>query len=205
MMRKPGRPQDQDKRDAILAAGRQLMSAQGFDFSIEDVARLAGVARQTVYNVYPSKEAVVAAVVGAALDQLTLHIGTHGDAPGITEVLTQLALAYLDVLGTQDGVGMMRAMVSQQSIAKGYGPTFYSIGPQILHTRLATYLATADTDGAHRFPNPALAADMFISLVVGSRQLRALLAVDEPEALGAISDRVALAVKMFLRGHESRT
>jgi AcrR family transcriptional regulator len=202
-LRKPGRPQDQDKREAILAAGRQLMSLHAFDFSMDDVARLAGVARQTVYNVYPSKEGVVSAVIAEALDRLTKHISTTGEAHDITQVLSQLSQAYLNMLGTPERVSMMRVMVSPQSIAKDYGSVFYGLGPLLLHERLSDYLAAVDTGGLYHFPNPSLAADMFISLVVGSRQLRSLLGVEEPEALGPISERVALAVKMFLKGHES--
>lgn len=203
MLRKPGRPQDQDKRDAILAAGRALMASHGFDFSMEDVARHAGVARQTVYNVYPGKDVVIAAIVEQSLDRLTQHLGAPGTAQTISEVLSQLAHAYLNILGSPERVSMMRAMASPQSIAKGYGAVLYGIGPHILHERLANYLASVETSGTYDFPNPALAADIFISAVVGSRQLRALLAVEEPEALGNINKRVALAVKMFLHGHKS--
>jgi TetR/AcrR family transcriptional regulator, mexJK operon transcriptional repressor len=202
-VRKPGRPQDQDKREAILAAGRQLMTLHAFDFSMDDVARLAGVARQTVYNVYPSKEGVVSAVIAEALDRLTKHISTSGEAHDIIQVLTSLSQAYLNVLGTPERVAMIRVMMSPQSIAKNYGSIFYGLGPLLLHERLSDYLAAVDTGGRYHFPNPSLAADMFISAVVGSRQLRALLGVEEPEALGPISERVALAVKMFLKGHET--
>jgi TetR/AcrR family transcriptional regulator, mexJK operon transcriptional repressor len=200
--RKPGRPQDLDKREAILAAGRQLLALHAFDFSMDDVARLAGVARQTVYNIYASKEGVVSAVVAEALDQLTKHISTTGEAHDITQVLTQLSQAYLNMLGTPERVSMMRVMVSPQSIAKNYGSVFYGLGPLLLYERLSDYLAVADTGGRYHFPNPSLAADMFISTVAGSRQMRSLLGVEEPEALGQISERVALAVKMFLKGHE---
>ncbi len=203
IVRKPGRPQDQDKRCAILAAGRALMSSHGFDFSMEDVARHAGVARQTVYNVYPGKDMVIAAVVEQSLDRLTQYMGTPGTAQTIGEVLSQLAHAYLDMLFTQDRVSIMRAMAAPQSIAKGYGSVLYSIGPQILNERLANYLASVETDGVYHFPNPALAADIFISAVIGTRQLRALLGVAEPDMLGNINDRVTLAVKMFLQGHQA--
>jgi TetR/AcrR family transcriptional regulator, mexJK operon transcriptional repressor len=202
-LRKPGRPQDQDKRCAILASGRALMALHGFDFSMDDIARHAGVARQTVYNVYPGRDAVIAAVVEQSLDRLIQPMGAPGTAQDISEVLGQLAHTYLDMIGSPERVSIMRAMAAPQSIAKGYGSALYSIGPQILHERLANYLKTIEAGGAYSFPNPALAADMFISAAVGSRQLRSLLGVDEPDALGNIHDRVTLAVKMFLQGHKA--
>ncbi|MDQ6527383.1 TetR/AcrR family transcriptional regulator [Nocardioides sp. LHD-245] len=63
-----GRPRRVGADEAILEASRELMSKHGYaGFSMDEVARRAGVGRQSVYRRWPSKAAlVVAAMVWTA-------------------------------------------------------------------------------------------------------------------------------------------
>ncbi|WP_020549063.1 TetR/AcrR family transcriptional regulator [Embleya scabrispora] len=65
-----GRPRRSGADDAILRAGRELMTEHGHaGFSMDEVARRAGVGRQSVYRRWPSKSAlVVAAMTSAGTD-----------------------------------------------------------------------------------------------------------------------------------------
>ncbi|MEO1488476.1 MAG: helix-turn-helix domain-containing protein, partial [Pseudomonadota bacterium] len=54
--RKPGRPSDQAKRDAIVEAASDLFFEHGFAAtSIEQIASLAGVSKVTIYNHFGDK------------------------------------------------------------------------------------------------------------------------------------------------------
>ena len=64
MKKKPGRPSDQAKRQAILDAASQLFFEDGFAAtSIEQVAADAGVSKVTIYNQYGDKRALFTAAV----------------------------------------------------------------------------------------------------------------------------------------------
>ncbi len=55
-----GRPRSEKSRDAILAATSSLLARVGYErLTIEAVASLAGVGKQTIYRWWPSKAAVV--------------------------------------------------------------------------------------------------------------------------------------------------
>jgi AcrR family transcriptional regulator len=54
-------------RQRILEASRKLFAAEGFEgATTRDIARAAGIAAGTLFNYFPTKEAVVRALVGEA-------------------------------------------------------------------------------------------------------------------------------------------
>ena len=60
----PGSEIEPTVRERVMAAGLVTAETHGLSrMSMGDVAKQAGVSRQTVYRYFPSKEALVAAVV----------------------------------------------------------------------------------------------------------------------------------------------
>jgi AcrR family transcriptional regulator len=57
-------------REAVLAAARERLAKDGLDGPIEEIARTAGVGIGTVYRHFPSKDALVAALVGDRFQRL---------------------------------------------------------------------------------------------------------------------------------------
>ena len=63
MQRSNGRPRELVGRDRLLATARRLFARHGAsNVGINDVTAAAGVARMTLYNNFPSKDALTAAV-----------------------------------------------------------------------------------------------------------------------------------------------
>ncbi|MET4158412.1 helix-turn-helix domain-containing protein [Agromyces sp. PvR057] len=59
----PGRQREARSNDAaVLAAAREVLSAQGHDASMAEIARHAGVGVASIYRRYPTKEALVEAL-----------------------------------------------------------------------------------------------------------------------------------------------
>lgn len=54
-----GRRRNEATRQAILAAARRLLAADGRSVTVEAIAREAGIGRQTIYRWWPSKGAVL--------------------------------------------------------------------------------------------------------------------------------------------------
>ena len=56
-------------RERILDTARRLFAEQGLDTSMDELARLAGVGPATLYRRFPTKEALLDAVLGDVLAQ----------------------------------------------------------------------------------------------------------------------------------------
>jgi len=55
--------------ERILAAAQELVASNGFSFTVESVAERAGVGIGTVYRRFPTKEALIEAVIRPVFDQ----------------------------------------------------------------------------------------------------------------------------------------
>ena len=100
MATKPAQPQARQRRrradaeqnvTAILDAAAQALSAQP-EASVEDIAKAAGLSRQTVYAHFPSREALLDAVVERATAEVTAALDQAGlqEAPPAEALLRLL-------------------------------------------------------------------------------------------------------------------
>ncbi len=77
-------PREPSVRQQLLAAALEAATVHGISkLSMGDVARTAGLSRQTVYRYFPNKEALVAEVVaeetGALIERVLLAGARHAD------------------------------------------------------------------------------------------------------------------------------
>jgi AcrR family transcriptional regulator len=81
---------------AILGAAAETLRARP-DASVDDIARAAGVSRQTVYAHFPSREALLDAVAGRATTEVTAAL----DGAGLDQAPPAVALIRLLDAGWQ--------------------------------------------------------------------------------------------------------
>jgi AcrR family transcriptional regulator len=79
---RPGRPLRRDaaeNRDRLLAAASDIFDNQGLDASVAEIARAAGVGMGTLYRRFPTKDALIDALVHDVLDA-TIRMATDAAA-----------------------------------------------------------------------------------------------------------------------------
>ncbi|GAA4190595.1 TetR/AcrR family transcriptional regulator [Microbispora amethystogenes] len=79
---KPLRSDAARNRDKLLVAATQVLAERGLDAPLEHIARRAGVSIGTLYNHFPTREALLGAVLPqrmAALDEITAAALAHPD------------------------------------------------------------------------------------------------------------------------------
>jgi len=86
----------QQNRERLLAAAGRVFEAKGLEASVADVARTAGVGMGTLYRRFPSKEALIEALVSEVLEAtiaMAREAATRTDGTGLEHFL-QAASAY---------------------------------------------------------------------------------------------------------------
>src|SRR5438270_7098609 len=92
-----GRPKDEVRRDAALAAARELLVAKGYDeVTLSEVARVAGVSRPFVYDNWGSKYALVEDAIFSANDQAPVNVDDKPFADALTDLIAAMVAIQTD-------------------------------------------------------------------------------------------------------------
>lgn len=170
---------DEAKTEAILEAASELFSEKGLAASMDQIARRAGVSKQTLYNRYASKADIARALAARRSDAITAPLRAAGD---VETVLTAMAASLIRRVCHADKGASLRGVALISPEAPDLARAIYAAGPgESLH-RLSDWLAEQDRAGHLRVPDPDHAAEMFSGMALGHGHLRSLLGVPHPEA-----------------------
>jgi AcrR family transcriptional regulator len=119
------------RREQLIAIGRQLFSERGFDAtSIEEVASRAKVSKPIVYEHFGGKEGLYAVVVDREVRALLARITTALTAGHPRELLEQAALALLDYI--EEETNGFRVLVRESPVMSATG-NFVSVLNDVAH------------------------------------------------------------------------
>jgi len=190
---------DVAKNEAILDAAVAAMGERGVAVSLEEVARRAGVSKQTIYNHYGSKAELLRALMARRVDAITAPLEMPGAADHPQQALAGFARTMMSALLDPNAIAFMRVIVLSAAELPELAETFYSAGRQNSRARLAQFLARETAAGRLDTPDPALAADFFSGMVVGTYQFALTLGLN-PNLTAKDIDRIAdEAAGRFLR------
>ena len=189
---------DTRKQLAILDAAAEVLAERGFNASIEEVARRAGVSKQTIYNHYHSKTELVRVLVERRRNELT---ATLDDAPpdqSVEITLARYATGILEAMLSPSALQMLRMAITGSTEMPELGRAIYEAGIGAASRRLADYLSSrTELD----IENPKRAADVFVGMATGRLQTRLLMGVESGFEPGQVPARAAEAAQRFVRAY----
>ncbi|MES9508805.1 MULTISPECIES: TetR/AcrR family transcriptional regulator [unclassified Streptomyces] len=159
------------KRQAIMEAATGVFMEKGYSgTSMDDIAKLAAVSKQTVYKHFSDKEKLFSEIVLATTDRLDGMIGLVADVPSdadtLDENLTRLARQFLTALTQPQVLQLRRLVIANADIFPELGAAWYEQGfERVLATLAATFQRLAE-DGLLRIDEPLLAAHHFSGLLM---------------------------------------
>lgn len=187
------------KRAAILAAAVAEFRVAGYDAtSMDRIAASAGVSKRTVYNHFPSKDALFLQILGEMMARGgdAMDLAYRADAP-VRGQLLELARRKLRLLHDPDFADLARIAI----VAGLHHPELAREMIARLDQReagLAVWIRAAAADGRLRAPDPAFAAQQLESLLKGAA-FWPQLAMGQPPLTATQEAVVATAaVEMFL-------
>ncbi|WP_329389570.1 TetR/AcrR family transcriptional regulator [Streptomyces sp. NBC_01351] len=159
------------KHQAILEAATTVFLNKGYSgTSMDDIAKLAAVSKQTVYKHFADKEKLFAAIVLATTDRIDgmidLVTDVPADADGLEEALTRLARRLLATLTQPQVLQLRRLIIANADTFPELGATWYEQGfERVLATLAATFRRLTD-QGLLKADDPMLAAHHFAGLLL---------------------------------------
>ena len=168
---------DRAKTEAILDAAAEVFGERGLTAPMEEIARRACVSKQTIYNHYGSKAELVRAIVDRRMIEITAPLDVPEAAERPEEALAAFGRTMLSAVMTPRGTSMLRMTVESAADQPDLARAFFEAGPITSRRRLAEFLRMEDAAGRMKVDDPVLAAEFFVSMVIGSHQLAQLLGV----------------------------
>ncbi|MEU6873377.1 TetR/AcrR family transcriptional regulator [Streptomyces sp. NPDC046751] len=159
------------KRQAIMEAATGVFMEKGYSgTSMDDIAKLAAVSKQTVYKHFSDKEKLFSEIVLATTDRLDGMIALAADVPSdanaLNENLTRLARQFLAALTQPQVLQLRRLVIANADAFPALGAAWYEQGfERVLATLAATFQRLAE-DGLLRIDEPLLAAHHFSGLLM---------------------------------------
>jgi len=181
----------------VLRAATSSFLAHGYRSSVDHIARRAGVAKQTVYHHFASKDELFKAVARDLAKRILVEL--ESEPQDVRASLVRFARAYRKrVLSTQ-GIATFRTVVPEVPRFPALARAMYAASAGVLVQRLSEYLAKAMIAGELRRDDPELAAEIFLGMLVGQDRIKRLFGVgcDEHEAR-----RASRIVECFLRAYQ---
>src|SRR5689334_8982066 len=180
-----GRPRDPERVRRILEAAQRHFNEHGLErASVDAIAADAGVSKMTVYSNFGSKEGLFQAVVRDRTVTVVAGVQSAGalnpDQP--EKALLAVGTRFLALARGDDALGALRSVYGVAGAQPEACRAFYKEGPERVNGELAAYLRRAHSAGTLKVRNPLQAADLFLSMFLGSGHIRGLLKLELPDS-----------------------
>lgn len=196
------RSKSEEKGFQILDAAVELFTEQGFaSTSMDQIAKRAGVSKQTVYSHYGSKEELFVAAIGCKCiaHQLTPELFDPSSDP--RSQLLSVARHFADLMMSRESVQVARTCISEAETYPQLSQLFYEAGPERVIGLLTALLERFDRSGRLCIPEPRFAAVQFLKMVQGEQRMRLEFNVGGLMADDEYQRYLTLCVDMFLRAY----
>lgn len=202
--RRAGRPVDETKRAAILAAAQRLFLSNGFaGASMDAVAEMAGVSKLTAYKHFGSKQELFAQAVAAKSESVfgsldIEHLADHG----LRECLIGFGRAFLSLILDPEAMAVHHLIIAERVRTPELGRLFFENAVRPISDKLATLIARHEETGEiYTGDDPLAAAQDLLALWRGRPFL--MTELGSPLDGEALRAHIAHAVDLCLKAWDA--
>ncbi len=200
-----GRPKDLEKRELILQAAKVLFLKNGFHgSSMNQIAKLAGVTKLTVYNHFQDKENLFTCAIAQTCEEsikarpIVLQHNTN-----FKEALYQLCALALNIINLPEAMKLEHLLLELAAEQNPLVLPFYNASHKRLFLVWSNFLSQAIEFGFIRADSIEKQCNLLLSLLLGHRHHEVLLGVravpTQSECHGIINE----AIELFLLKYQT--
>lgn len=195
-----------DKRRAILQAARTVFLRHGYGgASMDEVAAVAAVSKQTIYKHFLDKRGLFEAMITADIrdtEALTRDLlGSLRTTRDLAGDLRQFARRHLREITQPHLVRLRRLIIAEAERFPELTRTWYANGPERAHAVLGDLFRALEERGLLRVPDPVLAAQNFNWLVLSIPLNRAMFDPTHTFDQADLDGYADEAVRLFLAAY----
>lgn len=196
-----GRPAlpEEDLRGKVVQAATQILLSQGYAAAtMEAVARQANVAKKTVYRFAANREDLIALILRDWTAPFPLAFEAEAaDAGAALRVLEDSLTLIGERVLTAEAVGLFRLLVNDLPEREAVLEIYTAAGIDRSRALLADWLSRHRARGVITCPDPALAADLILSMVIAEPLRQIAIRLTPPQPEWDIRPRVQAALSLL--------
>jgi TetR/AcrR family transcriptional repressor of mexJK operon len=192
---------DKAKNEAILDAASDVLFERGLAAPLDEIARRAGVSKQTIYNHYGSKAELVRALIERRAQLITAPLDVPGAEDRPEAALAAYARVLLETIIMERGVRLMRLIIESAPTQPEIAHAVFGATAGASRSKLSAFLEREARAGRLAIPEPAEAAIFFSGMVIGHHQLQGLLGLPHTLTADGIDHIAREAARRFMRAY----
>lgn len=191
------------RREAILDVAAQSFLVHGYaGTSMSSIAVALGGSKGTLWNYFPGKAPLFAAVLDRTTAQFQLELAAILNAGDPVEhTLSRFCRHFLGMICSPEAIALHRAVAGEAGRYPEMGRIFFERAPGRTRERLADYLARCMGAGQLRQDDCHAAATHLIGMCLSGCHMELLVGVIDAAAPDAIAADVDSALALFLRAY----
>jgi len=162
-------------RERVLRAATTSFLMDGYRSSMERIARRAGVAKQTVYSHFPSKDELFKEVARDLSKSVLVQLESSPE--DLRAGLVRFAIAYRSRVLCPKGIAMFRTLMAEIPRFRTLARAIYDGGPGETARGLAAHLKKAMDERRLRRDDPLFAAELLLGMLAGMERNKMLYGV----------------------------
>jgi len=192
---------DLGKNEAILDSASAVLFEKGLAAPLDEIARRAGVSKQTIYNHYGSKAELVRALIERRAKLVAAPLETPLAEAFPHEALAGFARALLETVTLERSVALFRLLILAAPTTPEIARSAFEASVRDGRGRLAEFLGREARAGRLAIADPCEAASFFTGMVIGHHQIQALFGLPTDLTPQRI-DRIAReSARRFMRAY----
>jgi TetR/AcrR family transcriptional repressor of mexJK operon len=189
---------------AIMDAATTLFLRKGYaGTSMDEIAALAGVSKQTIYTHFSDKERLLRDLIllnAERVDQFVAEVeAIFVGAEDAARALVELARRYIGLVIRPEVLQLRRLVIGEAARFPDLAETYYKRVPERVLGTLVAQLGRLAEQGLLHIDDPVLATNHFVALILWAPLDRAMFHVEQesfsPQALDTLATG---GVRVFL-------